>query len=485
MTNNSIKKNYIYNICYQLLNIVYPIVLTPYISRVLDTDSIGCVSFIESVVSYFTLFALFGISTYGQRAISYCRDSKYERTVVFWNTKIFSAIFGLMVLFVYLVFSSFMDDRIYYYAFSLSLLSVIFDVSWLFQGLEEFGKIFARNILIKLFGLVFIIVLVKNDDDLLKYIIGLYLFNFLGNISLWFYLPQYIGGIKSIDIHPFAHFKEITSLFIPTIAIQIYTVLDKTMIGLITKSEFENGFYEQAVKIPRMLLTIVTALGTVMIPRIGYLFEKKSFERIYELINKSCRFAMLIGVPMCLGLFSIADVFVPWFYGPGYEKVIILIRILSFLLIAVGLNNSIGVQYLISTKKQNIFTFTVIVGAVVNFVLNMILIRHYYSIGAAVSSVIAESIIAVIQFIIVRKQISPLKVLFGCIKYIIGGLIMVAMVYLLKSIFPSTIIYTFLLIVTGIIVYFLSLLILKDKLFISLCRQLLDRLIVLKKGRTL
>lgn len=147
--------------------------------------------------------------------------------------------------------------------------------------------------------------------------------------------------------------KIIISLFIPTIAIQIYTVLDKTMIGVITQDSFENGYYELAIKISKMVMAVVTALGTVMIPRIGYHFEQGETQRIRSLMYRGYRFVWFLGVPLCLGMIMVCGNFVPWFFGEGYEQVVPLLQILSFLILAIGINNVTGMQYMIPTKRQN------------------------------------------------------------------------------------------------------------------------------------
>ena len=207
--------------------------------------------------------------------------------------------------------------------------------------------------------------------------------------------------------------KTVISLFVPTIAVQVYTVLDKTMIGMITQNDFENGYYEQAVKISKMVMTVVTALGTVMIPRIGFYFEKGDVKEVKRLMYRGYRFVWFLGIPLCLGLIMVSPKFVPWFFGEGYNKVSVLLGILSFLILAIGINNVTGMQYLIPTKRQNIFTLTVLIGAMINFAMNYILIERFAAIGAAIASVTAETVIAIVQLMIVRKEINPLEVLRG------------------------------------------------------------------------
>lgn len=289
-------------------------------------------------------------------------------------------------------------------------------------------------------------------------------------------MPRYIEKIRFSEIHPFTNVKTILSLFIPTIAIQIYTVLDKTMIGIITNSSYENGYYEQALKISRMILTMVTALGTVMIPRIGYYFEKKNIEEVKRLMYRGYRFVWFLGIPLCFGLICVSFNFVPWFFGKGYDKVIDLLKILSFLILAIGINNVTGMQYLIPTKRQNLFTLAVVIGACTNIILNAILIPLIQSVGAAIASVAAETVIAVVQLILVRKEISFWQVLKEGIHYYIAGILMAVGLLILGKLLSPSIIHTGIMILCGATVYFLILLIIRDEFLLSNIKALIGRI---------
>ena len=472
MAEKSIKKNYIYNVSYQILTLITPFITAPYLSRVLGVDGVGTVSYSESVVSYFCLFATLGITLYGQREISYVQDDRIKRSHVFWETKIQQMITSAVVLAVYVPFCLFQQRYIIYMILSLNLFAVITDVSWFFQGLEEFGKIVFRNLIQKVLMIICIFVFIRSSSDLNIYILISALFPVIGNITLWFYLPSYVAGPRLKTIHPVRNIRTIMSLFIPTIAIQIYTVLDKTMIGLITQSDAENGYYEQAIKISRMLLAVVTALGTVMNPRVGHYFGKKDTEKINELMYRAYRFVWSISIPLCFGLVSVSAHFVPWFFGPGYDKVIPLMSILSFLLLAIGINNITGVQYLIPTGRQNTFTKTVIMGAAVNLVLNIILITRFQSIGAAVSSVTSETLIALVQFFIIRRELKIGKIFASCIPYLISGTVMLVILKAVGMYLEATILNTVILVISGAFIYIGMLLIMRDSFFIGNIKSL-------------
>ena len=467
MAKKSIKKNYIYNLCYQILLLITPLITTPYLSRVLGADGVGTVSYAESIVSYFTLFATLGMTTYGQREISYVQDSKEKRTRVFWEIKLLEVIISLFVLAVYIPFSLGQTNQVMYLILGFNLLAVIANVTWFFQGMEEFGKIVLRNLAFKIFSIIYIFVFVRSKDDLNLYVFGIAFFLFLSNVTLWVYLPNYIGKPVWRSIKPFRNFKTIISLFIPTIAIQIYTVLDKTMIGIITQNTFENGYYEQAIRISKMVMTVVTALGTVMIPRIGYHYGRGETEIVNSYMYRGYQFVWFLGVPLCFGLFGIASNFVPWFFGVGYERVIPLLRILGFLILAIGINNVTGMQYLIPTERQNLFTLTVLIGAGVNFVLNMILISFFQSIGAAIASVTAETTIALVQLYLVRKELSFMRIIKSSWHYLTAGGLMLVLLFWMDKAFSPSIVHTIIMIVSGSALYFGCLLVMHDTFFVN------------------
>lgn len=277
------------------------------------------------------------------------------------------------------------------------LIAIAFDISWLFQGLEDFKRIVLRNTIAKIFNVVLILTVVKQAGDVDKYTFILAGMTFVANISVWPYVPKIIQKVKLSDVKPLKNTREIFLLFIPTIAIQVNAVLDKTMIGGFAISAAENGYYEQTEKIVRMALAVVTSLGTVMIPRIAKLFHDKKTEQMRQYIQQSYQFVWIIGIPIMMGVMAIADTFVPVFYGSGYDKIKILLPIYSLSVIPVALSNVTGCQFLIPTKKQNVYSAAVLSSTVVNVTLNSFLIPRFLSYGAASASVIAECVGCIIM----------------------------------------------------------------------------------------
>lgn len=467
MANKSIKKNYIYNLTFQILTLIIPLITTPYLSRVLGAEGIGIYSYVESISAYFVLFATLGLTIFGQREVSYVQDDIKKRTIVFWETFIIQLVSSLICIVVYVFFSFLQKDPLLYLVLVINLLTVVANVSWLFQGMEEFGRIVLRNIIFKLLGLAYVFLFVTERDDVIVYLFGVAFFAFLNNLSYWTMLPKFVNRPILKDLHPTRHLKTVFSLFLPTIAISIYTVLDKTMIGVITNDPCENGYYEQAIKMSKVVLTIVTSLGVVMVPRIGHYFSKGDMASVKSSMYNSYRFVWLLSIPLALGLISVSSNFVPWFYGSSFDKVVPLLGILGLLVIAIGISNVTGIQYLIPTGRQNYLSISVITGAVVNFALNLFFIRYYASIGAAIASVIAEFVISTLQLYLVRKELSVLEIIKSGIHYYISGAVMLAVLLYVRDYFTPSMLNTLYLVVIGAAAYFLSLIILRDDFLLS------------------
>ena len=463
----SLKKNYIYNVLYQVLLVIIPLITIPYLSRTLGPSGIGTVSFAESIVSYFVLFANLGINIYGQREISYAQDDKSRRSIVFYNVFITKLIISLAVLFVYALCYFTILHSIIYLILSLQIISVIFDITWFFQSIEEFDKIVIRNTIIKVLNIIFIYILVKGKNSVIIYCISVVIFPLLGFLSLWPNLSSYLEKIDVSKINISNVLKVSLTLFLPTIAIQVYTVLDKTMIGIITKDALENGYYEQSIKISRSLLMLITALSTVVIPRVGYYYDKNDHDVVKDILYRSYRFVFMMSIPMCFGLYFVSYNFIPWFLGTGFNKSIILTQIFSLLIICISLSNVTGMQYFVPTEQQTKLTISVCIGAAVNFILNCLLIPNFKSVGAALASVIAEAIITIVQFILAKDYISISKILKNATKYLISGIVMLIILFAFArnrepSVFNSLIISAI-----GATAYFTTLLLLKDEFILD------------------
>lgn len=475
----SVKKNYIYNMLYQLLIIVLPIITTPYLARILGPEGNGIYSYTISIVTYFILLGSLGIAMYGEREIAYVQNNKEKRSKVFFELFIFRFItMSLSAIIFYLCFARSGQYATYYKILLLEMLANCLDISWFFQGMEEFKKTVIRNFIVKIISVVSIFLFVKSANDVGIYLLIYTLSTLFGSITLWFGIGKYIEIPKKINI--FSHLKSIFVLFVPQVAIQIYVVLDKTMIGAILNDMNEVGYYEQSQKIVKILLTIITAVGTVMMPRIANCYANGDMTRIKEYMKKTFKFIFFCSIPLTLGIIVVANNFVPLFFGKGYDKVPTLMSILSLIIIFISMSNVTGTQFLLATKKQKPFTISVVVGAVVNFCLNLILIKVFKSYGAAIATAIAELSVTVVQLYFIRDEFKVSDIFNGTIKFWFAGFIMFIACYLIDLIITSNITGLILQIFCGVCFYFGTLLIFKDKFMLELVDNGL-RMIKLRK----
>lgn len=464
----SLKKNYIYNLLYQILTIIIPVITTPYLARVLGANGIGIYSYTTSIVTYFILFGSLGINLYGQRESAYVQDDKQKRDKVFSELFILKAITltVAMILFWFL-FASSGEYALYYKILTLEIFANIIDISWMYQGLEEFKKIVIRNTGIKLISAILIFVLVRNNQDVWIYVLIYALSTLLGNLSLWFNHKKYAEfKITELDIKQ--HIKPTIALFIPQIAIQIYAVLDKIMLGSILHNMDEVGYYEQSQKIIKILLTVITSIGTVMLPRIAKTFTDNNHYQIKKYIYKAFHYVYMLAIPLTLGIIATARNFVPLFFGSGYEEVTLVMSFMSVIIIFIGLSNVIGIQYLLPTKQQKGYTVSVTAGAFINLVLNFALIYNFKAIGATIATVIAEFSVTAIQFYFIRKDFNLNKILKISSKYIVAGIIMFSLCLLIGIIVTDATASLIAQVMLGSITYFFSLILLKDSFILNI-----------------
>ena len=460
----SVKKNYIYNLIYQIVAIILPFITTPYLSRVLGATNIGIYGYTLSISTYFILFGSLGIALYGQREIAYEQNNikKYSKSFIeILSLRIITMTISLALF--YLIFCINGEFNNYFKILTLELIANTLDISWFFQGLEEFKKTVGRNLIIKTISVILIFIFVKTKNDLNIYFIIYTVSILIGNLSLWLYLPKFITlkYIKKLNLKK--HFKATLVLFIPQIAIQIYTILDKTMLGTIIVNKAEVGYYTQAEKMIKLMLTIITSLGTVMLPRIASSYAKGDSETIKIYITRAFNLVFLISIPMIVGIVCISNVFVPWFFGKGYDKVIPIMIILTPILLFIGMSNVIGMQYLLPTKKQKEYTYSVIIGAIVNFLINIILIPRYGAIGAAIGTIIAEATVTAAQISYTKKYIDYKKILKLTKNYFISSIVMLIMIIVVKVIIGNSLLSMFVQVGVGVITYGICLLIMKDK----------------------
>lgn len=483
-------KNYIFNLIYQVFTLITPLITTPYVSRILGSSGVGQYSYSYSIASYMIMFGSLGFGYYAQREIARNQGDEKSQSKILWEIIIARAISVTLslIVFVSLIASGvFSDYTSLMWILTINVIATAFDISFFFQGNEKFGTIAIRNIIVKCIGIALIFIFVKNNEHVWLYTLCHVLIVLISNLSLWPQLFKYLKPVKISELNFKRHYPATLRLFIPTIAVSVYTMLDKSLIGWMVKgtttiningelviakiSDIENGFYEQSEKLVKMATTIVGVLGTVMLPRNSNAVESGNKSELRENIFHAFNYVFFIGVPISFGLAAVASNIVPWFFGSGYEKVITLIYIFSPLALILGLSNVIGIQYLIPSRQDKKYTISTCSGAVFNLALNLILITNYLSIGAAISSIIAEILVTTIMFVMVRKEFNFISVLLDNWKYLISGAIMFATVFVTNYFLDSSIMNTSILIIEGILVYVLLLVLLRDKFLMSFFKK--------------
>ena len=469
MNGKSVRKNYILNLAYQIFSILVPVVTAPYAARVLTAEGIGINSYVSSMVSYFVLFAGLGTSLYGVREVGSCQNDLQKRSNILWEIISIRSLTSVIMLVFYVVFVllTVSRGRVLYWIYAVNILYVIFDISWYYQGIEEFSYTVLASFFIRLMNVLLLFLLVKSPNDVWIYASLTVFGNAATGAILWICLKG--KAARRTEIQPFRHMKSIIALFIPTIAINIYTVLDKSMIGWFSSGSAENGYYEEAEKIVRIALTVVTAMGTVIIPRISLLFQENDKKNMDYYLGKSFRFIWCLGLPMIAGIFCVSDIFVPVFFGPGYEKVETVMPLLSFIIVLIGLSSVIGMQYLVPTRQQKPYTFSVTMGATVNLAVNLLLIPRLFSIGAALGTIAAETAVTAYQIGFVRKtdQMQTGLIFNGAPRYLLASLIMSAVLLFVKQFAEPDLLWLLIAVFTGMGVYLIYLLVIRDEFLIE------------------
>lgn len=482
MNQPSVKKNYIYQLLYEILVLISPFITTPYVSRVLGADGIGIYSFTSSIMAYFTMFAALGTQGYGAREIARHRNNKFEISKLFFEIeamKIVTSVICMMVWVCVIIFNH--RYRHYFIALAPLLISTMLDISWFYTGLEQTKYIVIRNAACKVIGIICIFVFVKDSNDLIVYILIHSLAMLIGNLSMWTYLPRQLVKVKITTLNLQTHLRETFVYFIPAIAASIYTVLDKTLIGLITGSSYQNGFYEQATKIINILKTIAfVSVNAVMGARISYLFAEKKYNEIRQRISKSIDFILLLGYGCLFGIISVSRNFVPIFFGNGYEEVTNLLYLMAPLIIIIGISNCLGSQYFTPSGQRKLSAKIIIIGSLINLCFNLVLIPKYGARGATIASIIAETVIAIV-YIKLSSEYLTFKIIWLCSwKRLLAGILMLLCTCAVGGLKFCDYKRVVVQIMTGIIVYGVSLFVMRDEMLFSLAKNILY---ILKRGK--
>lgn len=423
-------KNYLYNLSYQILTIILPIITVPYVTRIFTSEALGNYVFYNSIVSYFSLFAMLGIGVYGTKQIAAASDV----SSTFWNIYAIQLIASILAMVVYVIaiFSIPQMSGVIPLIVGITLFAKMIDISWLFSGKEDFKKITIRNTVIRIIGVISIFTFVKSSDDLYLYVFLIVIFDFLGQFVMWvpakkfIKRPSFNTKIMKKNLHP------IVLLFLPQVAISLYVVLDRTLLGLLG-SYSDVGIYEQGQKLISILLKVVSSLGVVMLPRVANLLSERRDKEAQNMVKFSFILYNLIIFPMIFGLIAVNEVFVKLFLGQNFQDVKYVLYVIVFNIMFVGWTNILGYQVLVVRNKNKEFMLSTTIPAFVSVAVNIAVIPFFGYIGASITSVVVEILVFAIQWYYSRNIINK-NLLFNkdLAKIILSSLVMFGAVMLCK-----------------------------------------------------
>lgn len=450
----SLKKNLIYQIVYQILIVITPLITSPYLSRVIGAQGIGEYSYSYSVAYFFSMFILLGVNNYGTREIARNRENRSAMSEKFWSIYTIQLIMGIIVIVLYILTEIvWKKDHQLAVVQIIYICSVILDINWLFFGLEKFRITVVRNCVVKLLTVVFIFLFVKSSEDIMIYAF-IMAFGFL--LSQVVLLPF---AVKEILFVPCKwneiqnNIKPLLVLFVPVLAVSIFKYMDKIMLGSMCGKQ-ELGLYDNAEKIMSIPTGLITAIGTVMLPRITNMAtNSKNKEKILEYIRLSFSGSMMMASVFTFGLATIAPTFAPWFWGEEFGRCGSLIQVISFSILFLSWANVMRTQYLIPNGKDGIFVRATIYGAFFNFIINFFMIDKYGAMGTVIGTVVAEFVLAFYQTIKCKNALPVSLYIKETIPFILSGFGMYVVVIQVSKISISQPALLFVEIITGAIVY--------------------------------
>lgn len=476
------KKNFVYNIVYQILILIIPLITMPYVSRVLGANGIGIYSYTYSIAYYFMLIAMLGLNNYGNRTIAKVRDSKEKISKEFCSIYALQIIISTTMVISYLLYIHIFEHKYMLISFIqiMYVISSVFDINWFFFGIEKFKLTITRNALIKLTSFVLIFIFVKTPNDVWKYTAILAGSTLLSNIVQFAFLKKYINVVKIHKEDVIKHIKPCIILFLPVIAVSIYKIMDKIMLGMISNIT-EVGYYENAEKIIQVPLAIITALGTIMLPKVSNMLSNNQETQVKEFLKKTMPFVMFLALPMIFGINAISKEFSIVFFGSEFEKTGQLIKLLSITVLFLSWGNVIRTQYLIPKERDKEYVISAFLGAIINFIMNLIFIPKYQSIGACIGTITAEFIVMFYQTWAVRKELPIFKYAIESLQFLIKSIIMFIVILLVGNLINNNDINKIILqVAVGIFTY--TLLNLKYILSILEVKKHLNKIKQCKKG---
>lgn len=407
----SITLNFIMNIILTMSSFVFPLITFPYVSRILGADGNGKIQMATSFVAYFVLVSQLGIPTYGIKACAALRDdrkalSKTAHELLFIS--IITTAISYVVFFVLLGFiPQLKQEKLLYIISCCSVLLSTLGVEWLFKATEQYSYITVRSVIFKLIGLVAMFLLVHQESDYQIYA-AISVFASYGSALLNLtQLPKYIDLKPMGGYNIRQHLKPVLILFAYTCATTVYSNMASVMLGFMT-TDADVGYYAVSIKLKNILVSIVTALGAVLLPRVSYYYKQGKMEDFWKTITRSMHVVLLMAAPMALYCMLVAAPAIRFLAGDGYSQSILPMIWIMPSLLFIAATYVIGIEVLIPSGKESIVLIASAVAAVVDIIVNALLIPSMKATGAAIGTLVAEAVVFIIQFLYMRKQMTPI-----------------------------------------------------------------------------
>ena len=404
----SLKLNFVMNAVLTVSAIVFPLIIYPYISRVLLPEGIGKVALAISIISFFIIFSQLGIPVYGLRLTAQLRDDKENLTKAVQElfiinmittfityTALFLAIFYIPQL---------KEEKWLYVVLSSSIILNTVGMEWLFKGLEEYTYITIRSLIFKLIGLVLILLLIRSKTDYIIYGAITIVSGYLAFILNFIYSFKWISFKSSKNYNLKKHLKPIFVFFAMACAITVYTNLDTVMLGFM-KANTDVGYYSVAIKIKNVLISLITSLGAVLLPRCSYYIKNNLFDEFKNVSFKAMSFIFVFSIPLMIYFILFAKIIVLFLFGSAFNASVIPMQVIMPTLLFIGITNLIGFQIMVPLGKENLVLYSVILGGITDVILNFILIPKYSATGAALGTVFAELIVLIFQVVVMKKYV--------------------------------------------------------------------------------
>ena len=476
MGRKSLVKNSIYNIFYKIVSVLYPLVAVTYVSHILEAQRMGMVSYAQNIVSYFVVFAALGIPTYGIRETAKRLNDRQEYSNLFFelilintaSTTIALAAYGALILKVDL----FRKNLYLYVIAGLQIALNYANVDWFYQGLEEYKYISIRSIIVKLCSLIALPLLIHSKDDYINYALIFCLAIAGNNIFNILHIRKYIVK-PSVKIHISKHLKPIFTLLIVSIAVEIYSMIDTTMLGVIC-GDTAVGCYSNAMKLTRMVNTTTAAIGAVLFPRLSFVYEKGKMQEFNDLVNKGIKVMLVFAIPASVGLIVLGEEIVRVLFGYTFMEAVPTLRVLALMVPVVVCNTIMGGQVLVTSNMERRYVLTVCIASCVNIVLNLMLIPKYGMRGAALASLVSECLDLILYAYFSHEIVRLTFTQSDCISTIIPiGLYIIIARNIIENI-PNDIVKIMLNIIVCFIIYFGVGLLLKNSAMIFMANKVND-----------